>query len=166
MRRLLPCLAFLVAGCGEANAPPSRAPAEPRAETPPEPAPPPEGKEAPAAGPSDTGEDAAATLRRYYAMIEAGDYERAWAMRDGDRAGLDRFRANFEAYETYRATVGEPSEPVTAGGWIWVEVPVMVTGRKRSGEPAGTVGSVSLRRAGPANAAATPDQRRWHIFTG
>ena len=110
--------------------------------------------------------DAAATLRRYYRLIEAGDYEAAWEMRSGDRTGLDRFRANFAAYERYRATVGTPSEPVEAGGWVYVEVPVMITGRMRGGAPLGTAGSVSLRRAANGNDAAAPRERAWHIYTG
>ena len=87
-------------------------------------------------------------------------------MRSGEKAGFERFRANFAAYERYRATVGTPGEPVSAGGWIYVEVPVMITGRMRGGKPFGSGGSVSLRRAAPDNEEAGPRERGWHIYTG
>ncbi|HEU0135332.1 MAG TPA: hypothetical protein VFR28_10955, partial [Allosphingosinicella sp.] len=55
--------------------------------------------------------DAAATLKRYYARIGAGDYDSAWAMRSGE-SGDDarrRFADNFRAYQSYQADVGTPS---------------------------------------------------------
>ena len=170
MRPLLGCLALLAAGCGdEESASPPPPAAEPRVEAPPPPVAQPRA-EAPRAEAPDTtdaaGEDARAVLRRYYALIEAGDLEAAWAMRSGDRAGFERFRATFAGYESYRANVGVPSEPVASGGWLYVEVPVMITGRERGGAPVGTAGSVSMRRAAPDSASASPGQRVWHIFTG
>jgi hypothetical protein len=104
-------------------------------------------------------------LRRYYGLIEAGDYAGAWAMRSGDRAGLERFSANFRSYDRYHASVGQPSEPVESGGWAYVEVPVMITGRIRGGEPFASSGSVSLRRATSARGARARE-REWHIYTG
>ena len=61
--------------------------------------------------------DAAATLKRYYARIEAGDYDAAWAMRSGETgdAARRRFADNFRAYQSYHADVGTPSEPVAGG---------------------------------------------------
>lgn len=165
MRRFVPlCALLLLPACGgEAPAP---APKPDTAARPtPELAPPPVAPEKPSAEPA-RGADAAAVLKRYYALIEAGDYVAAWGMRSGDKAGLERFSANFDAYEQYRAVVGEPSRPVRAGGWYHVEVPVMITGRMRGGESFGSTGSVSLRRAAPGNEDAAPEQMGWHIYTG
>ena len=167
--RLLPaCLLSLAAACGEEGAPPPQPRPEPRVEpAPPPPVAAPQANPPAAEAPAPAGgEDARAVLRRYYALIEAGDLEAAWAMRSGDRAGFERFRATFEGYESYRANVGVPSEPVASGGWLYVEVPVMITGRRRGGAPVGTAGSVSMRRAAPDNASASPRERGWHIFTG
>ena len=164
MRLLLPL--FLLPACGEAPEPP---PAEPKAQPPAAPVSPPPPPSAPPAAadtPEAEGEDARAVLRRYYALIEAGDLEEAWAMRSGDAAGFARFRETFEGYASYRANVGLPSEAVESGGWLHVEVPVMITGRRRGGAPVGTAGSVSMRRAAPDNEAAPPRHRGWHIFTG
>jgi hypothetical protein len=104
-------------------------------------------------------------LRRYYSHIEAGHYTEAWAMRGGKPDGAEAFARSFAAYRSYRATVGEPSAPVSAGGWMFVEVPVMITGTLHSGKGFGSTGSISLRRAAAAPGA-TAAQRGWHIFTG
>ncbi|MFN3388381.1 MAG: hypothetical protein ACK40O_05570 [Allosphingosinicella sp.] len=161
---LLPFPLFALAACGED--PPPRVPEPETVKRPaPELAPPPVAPETPSEAPP-RGADAAAVLKRYYALIGAGDYVAAWGMRSGEKAGLDRFSANFDAYEQYRAVVGEPSRPVRSGGWFHVEVPVMITGRMRGGQQFGSTGSVSLRRAAPGNAEATPDQMGWHIYTG
>jgi hypothetical protein len=104
-------------------------------------------------------------LRRYYGLIESGRYAEAWAMRSARRAGSAEFARNFAGYESYRVTVGTPTEPVEAGGWAFVEVPIMITGRMRGGEPFGSAGSVSMRRAAGAPAASARE-RGWHIYTG
>jgi len=116
---------------------------------------------APDAKSRDDSADAASVLGRYYALIERGDYGGAWSMRSG-AAGLDRdrFAANFKSYETYQAQVGAPSLPVAAGGFDFVEVPVMITGRLRGGRAFSNGGSVTLRRAHDG-----PD-RAWRIYTG
>ena len=107
--------------------------------------------------------DAAATLKRYYARIEAGDYDAAWELRSGERneAARRRFADNFRAYSSYHADVGTPSEPVTANGWSYVEVPVMIRGTFRGGKPFATAGSVTVRRATTGEG-----DRGWRVYTG
>jgi hypothetical protein len=106
--------------------------------------------------------DAASALKLYYARIEAGDYDSAWAMRSGESgdSARRRFADNFRAYQSYHADVGMPSEPVAAGGFSYVEVPVMIRGAFRGGKPFASAGSVTLRRA------ASGGERGWHIYTG
>jgi len=108
--------------------------------------------------------DAAATLKLYYARIEAGRYDSAWAMRSGEAGGeaQRRFADNFKAYATYQADVGTPSEPVQAQGWAYVEVPVMIRGTFRGGKPFSSAGSVTVRKAtsGPEAGGG------WRIYTG
>ena len=106
--------------------------------------------------------DAAATLKRYYARIGAGDYDAAWAMRSGasgDEARR-RFADNFRAYQSYQADVGVPSEPVQANGWAYVEVPVMIRGTFRGGKAFASAGSVTLRKATSGAGGG------WRIYTG
>ncbi|WP_315726000.1 hypothetical protein [Sphingosinicella rhizophila] len=108
-------------------------------------------------GVEENGDDAAAALRLYYALIEEKRYDRAWRMRSGG-AGLADFAASFRRYRSYRATVGTPSLPVEAGGWAYVEVPVQIFGTLRDGGPVATAGSVTMRRATTA-----VGDRRWRI---
>jgi hypothetical protein len=107
--------------------------------------------------------DAAAALENYYAAIEAGDYDSAWAMRSGETGdeARRRFADNFKAYQSYQADVGTPSEPVEAGGWAYVEVPVMIRGTFRGGKPFASAGSVTVRRATSADG-----ERGWRVYTG
>ena len=114
----------------------------------------------------DDAAGAADVLRHYYALIEAGRYDDAWAMRTSGR-GTDaaEFASHFKAYESYHSQIGTPSEPVAAQGWTYVEVPVMTTGRFLGGKPFGSSGSVTLRRPAPGTDA-PPAERGWRIYTG
>ncbi|MDB5693351.1 MAG: hypothetical protein JWO81_2414 [Alphaproteobacteria bacterium] len=128
-----------------------------------------EAHSAPVAQPAEetkAGAAAADMLRRYYALIEAGKYDAAWAMRTAGQ-GMDagRFAAHFKAYARYHSEVGVPSRPVQSEGWVYVEVPVMTTGRFLGGKPFGSAGSVSLRRPAPV-IEAPPGERGWRIYTG
>jgi hypothetical protein len=109
---------------------------------------------------------AADVLRNYYGSIEAGDYEAAWRMRSGGPGiSEDQFAAHFKAYESYHSQIGAPSGPVASQGWIWVEIPVMTTGRFLGGKPFGSAGSVTLRRPAPGTDAPAAE-RGWRIYTG
>jgi hypothetical protein len=163
MRPLL-LLAFCLSACGEQEAPAPRN--KERESAAPSAAAPATGPaEAEARRDGEAGQDAAAVLKRYYVLIEGGDLEGAWRMRSGAEEGRERFLSNFKAYESYRATVGTPSRTAEAGGWQYVEVPVMIYGRFRGGKGFGNSGSVTLRRAHGAKDA-TERERSWHIYTG
>jgi hypothetical protein len=111
----------------------------------------------------DDAAGAADVLRRYYGLIEARNYRDAWAMRSGGRGiDADQFAAHFGAYESYHSQVGPPSLPVRSGGWDYVEVPVMTTGRFLGGKAFGSTGSVTLRRPASGNAG----EQGWRIYTG
>ena len=112
----------------------------------------------------EEGRTAIAVLRRYYDHIEAGRYRDAWAMRSASDEGLERFAQNFAAYDRYQVTLGNPTQPVEAGGWRYVEVPIQILGTLKGGKGFGSVGSITMRRATTAGAGAT--QREWHIYTG
>ena len=164
--RALPFLAVLLltAACGGESEAPEDTQNRVRAARPPMPE-----LEPPMPTEADRAEagDAAATLKRYYARIEAGEYDAAWSMRSGDGGdeARRRFADNFRAYETYHADVGAPSEPVEANGWAYVEVPVMIRGAFRGGKGFASSGSVTLRRATSAENADAAD-RGWHVFVG
>lgn len=161
MRRLLLLPLLFLAGCERESETPQQARQRERAARPPMPE-----LEPPAETAEEREEkgDAAAALRLYYARIEAGDYEAAWAMRSGDSGdeARRRFADNFRAYRSYRADVGVPSEPVRSGGFAYVEVPVMIRGAFRGGKPFASAGSVTLRRATGGPEAGDG----WLIYTG
>lgn len=124
---------------------------------------PPEAPATPAGSQQEEGGNAAAILRRYYDLIEAGDYGAAWGMRGRGEEGAEAFARNFAAYERYRVTLGPASVPVEASGWLYVEVPIQITGRMKGGKPFGSVGSVTMRRPAPGGAR---EPGGWRIYTG
>ena len=114
-----------------------------------------------------TGAQAAATVvETYYALIESRRYDDARKLRwDYDRLASAEFAASFAPYAEYRATVGTPSQIASAAGSLYVEVPVQLYGRLRSGKAFGTVGTITLRRLNGIPGS-TPEQRHWRIYAG
>ena len=96
---------------------------------------------------------AADALRLYYERIGRRDWRGAFAMREpAPGLTLERFAASFERYEDYRATVGIPSLPARQDGAVWVQIPVQLYGRMRSGRPFGSAGAITLKREAGAEA--------------
>jgi len=161
MKRAALCCLLLLAACGSEPETPQQTRQRAKAAQPPMPE-----LEPPVATAQDREDsgDAATALKLYYARIEAGDYDSAWAMRSGETGSeaRRRFADNFKAYATYQADVGTPSEPVEAQGWAYVEVPVMIRGTFRGGKPFSSAGSVTVRKAtsGPEAGGG------WRIYTG
>ena len=148
-------LALLLVGCSEQAPDPPNPKPKPRAE-----APAVQAKAPPVEKPvaAEGGEDAAEVMKRYYALIGAGNYAEAYGLREPAKGApsAEAFAENFRRYAEYRATVGTPSEPVESGGWLYVEVPVQTYGRMKDGLPLASGGTVTLRRR-PAG--------DWRIFT-
>lgn len=114
----------------------------------------------------ESAQGAANVLQTYYALIEQGEYDEAWALRspvpDGPTAA--EFAASFEQYAEYHAQVGAPSDIQGAAGSLYVEVPVQTYGRMKDGKPFSSAGTVTLRRSNNIPGS-TPEQRRWRIYT-
>jgi hypothetical protein len=149
----------ILAGCGSQEAPappPEKKRAVPTSPTPQPQAPSPKAEE------TETSGDAAETLRRYYARLAAGDWPAAAALRSRGQADAKRLEETFRAYDRHTVQVGQPSRPVEAKGWIYVEVPVMITGSFKGGKPFASAGSVTLRRG--IEGSGNPDG--WQIYTG
>lgn len=120
------------------------------------------------AGSSESPEAAAEVVRTYFDHLEAGRYDDAWRMRSSSGASSksrEEFMAHFERYQSYRATVGTPTEPAGAAGSLYVEVPVQTYGRLKNGESFSSAGTITLRRSNNIPGS-SPKQRRWHIYTG
>lgn len=113
----------------------------------------------------ESAQDAADVVRDYYALIESGDYEKAWLLRwDSKGSGRNRFVAGFAPYAEYHATVGTPTEIQGAAGSLYVEVPVQLYGRRKDGKPFGSAGTITLRRVNDVPGS-TEVERRWRIYT-
>jgi hypothetical protein len=188
--RLLPALivAASLAGCGPSNDP-QAGPAENRAEPASRPAaaatpaadnaldPPAPGepgglpaapvRQPPAA--EDSAQGAAQVLQAYYALIDIGKYDDAWALwgEDGaaSRMTADAFATSFDSYTEYHANIGAPGAIDAGASQRYVTVPVQVYGRmKAGGKPFYRIGSITLHRVGNVDGASAA-QTKWRIRT-
>jgi hypothetical protein len=158
--RLLPA-AFLLAGCSEEPAPPAPEAKIEEPSPPPAPRSVPEPEPAQRTSPAASEQGAAEVLKTYHALIQAGKYSEAYRLREPEKKGAtpETFVANYARYAEHRATVGTPSRIAEAGDWLYVEVPVQMYGRLKSGEPMASAGTMTLRRP-----KAEPNAP-WRIYT-
>lgn len=100
-------------------------------------------------------------LQTYYALIEAGKFGEAYRLRESSRnaASEAAFAGSYGRYAEHHATVGAPSRIAEAGGWLYVEVPVQMYGRMKTGAPMASAGTITLRRP------ATEPNAPWRIYT-
>jgi hypothetical protein len=111
---------------------------------------------------------AAEIVQTYYALLEAGRYgaaRRLWSG-GGEASGSDEaaFAAGFAAYSEYHAQVGAPGAMEGAAGSSFVEVPVVIYGRRKGGETFSRKATVTLRRVNDVPGSSAED-RLWHIRT-
>ncbi|WP_207801859.1 MliC family protein [Phenylobacterium hankyongense] len=99
---------------------------------------------------------AANVVQTYYALVEAGKYAEAAKLRSDGRA------EDFSAYASHHAQVGAPGEAEGAAGSIYVEVPVVIYGRLKTGAEVHRSGKAVLRRVNDVPGS-TAEQRRWRI---
>lgn len=114
----------------------------------------------------ESAQGAGQVLQTYFALIGAHRYDEAWALwSDGGRAsGLssEGFAASFAKYQDYNAQIGAPGPIEGAAGSLYVEIPVVIYGRLKSGEPVHMNGPVTLRRVNDVPGS-TAVQRSWRI---
>lgn len=114
----------------------------------------------------ESAQGAANVVQTYFALIGEKKYGEAWNLwSDGGKASgmtAQAFAASFDKYASYNAEIGAPGEIEGAAGSLYVEVPVVIYGRLKSGEEVHMNGPVRLRRVNNVPGS-TPEQRRWHI---
>jgi len=115
----------------------------------------------------NSAQGAAQVVQRYYALLESGRQAEAWKLwsegspsRPADAAAFAR---QFARYADYHAQVGAPGAIEGAAGSLFVEVPVVVYGRLKSGEEVHQSGKATLRRVNDVPGS-TAEQRSWRIY--
>jgi hypothetical protein len=110
---------------------------------------------------------AANVVQTYYALLGEQRYGDAWKLwtQGGQGSGMseEAFTASFAQYESYNANIGAPGRIEGAAGSLFVSVPVVIYGRKKSGEEVHELGEATLRRVNDVPGS-TPEQRAWHLF--
>ncbi len=109
---------------------------------------------------------AANVVQTYFALVADKKFDDAWKLwsDSGKASGMSAkdFAASFAKYASYNAQIGAPGEIEGAAGSLFVEVPVVVYGTMKTGEPVNMKGKVRLRRVNDVPGA-TADQLSWHI---
>ena len=109
---------------------------------------------------------AANVVQTYFALVADKKFDDAWKLwsDSGKASGMSAkdFAASFAKFASYNAQIGAPGEIEGAAGSLFVEVPVVVYGTTKTGEPVNLKGKVRLRRVNDVPGA-TPDQLSWHI---
>lgn len=148
---------LLLAACGsEPEPPPAPDPIDRNVAAPaiqrPEPSPAPK-----LAKKSDESGGATEVLRRYYALLDGRRYVEAFKLREANGTSEEAFAAHFDRFASQKVTIGNPSRPVEADGWLYVEVPVQTYGTMKDGTPFGSAGTVTLRTR--------TTESHWRIYT-
>jgi hypothetical protein len=116
---------------------------------------------------SKSREAAIAVLRDYFAAIAEHRYADAWRLwsESGRASGISEatFAARFDAYRSYRGTVGAPGQMEGAAGSSYLDIAVDVTGQLKAGERFNRSGTMTLRRVNDVPGA-TPEQLQWRIY--
>jgi hypothetical protein len=117
-----------------------------------------------ATGSSDT--VPSAILRRYYAAINARDYDAAYALWGQSGKASHRSRAGFASgfaqTASVRVTIVDSTRIEGAAGSQYATIPVSVYATRRDGNTQHFRGTYTLRRAMVTGASEA--DRRWHIY--
>jgi len=110
---------------------------------------------------------AAQVVQSYYALLEFGRAAEAWRLwsagSPGRAADAEALARQVAAYADYHAQVGAPGAIEGAAGSLYVEVPVVIYGRRTDGGELHRSGKVTLKRVNDVPGS-TAEQRRWRIF--
>lgn len=104
----------------------------------------------------DSAQGAANVVQSYFALAEQGRAAEAGKLRTDGRP------IDLTPYASYHAEIGAPGPLGAAAGSLYVEVPVVLYGRLKSGGELHRSGKAVLRRSNDIPGA-SPDQRRWRI---
>ncbi|MDP9422177.1 MAG: hypothetical protein M3Q19_04980 [Pseudomonadota bacterium] len=122
-----------------------------------------------AEGPIDlrSGQAAGQVLQSYAALLEQRRFAEArklWTD-GGSGSGLSRqgFAEAYSKYAEIHAEIGAPGPVEGAAGSAYVEIPLRLYGKLKSGAALNSSGTATLRRVNDVPGS-TAEQRRWHIY--
>ena len=98
----------------------------------------------------------------YASLLEQGhigDTRRLWT-EGGDSSAVE---AQLAQLERIKVKIGDPGQMEGAAGSSFIDVPIQLTGRTKSGETVALAGTATLRRVNDVPGS-TELQRRWHIY--
>jgi membrane-bound inhibitor of C-type lysozyme len=105
----------------------------------------------------NSAQGAANVVQTYFALLEQGKAGEAAKLR------VDGRPEDLSPYASYHAQVGAPGRSEGAAGSLYIEVPVVIYGRLKSGGELHRSGKAVLRRANDVPGSTT-DERRWRIY--
>lgn len=105
---------------------------------------------------------AADVVQVYAANIGMKQYDKAYALLRNPPMSLVEFTQGFAKYYQYSMNVGAPGPIEGAAGSLFIEVPVLIYGRLKTGETVNELGHATLRRVNDVPGS-TPEQRLWRI---
>lgn len=104
----------------------------------------------------ESAQGAANVVQTFYALLESGrTAQAAKLMRNGAPPDVSR-------HSSYHAQIGAPGAIEGAAGSLFVEVPVVIYGRLKTGQEVRQSGKAVLRRANDVPGS-TAEQRQWRI---
>ena len=112
---------------------------------------------------ADSGQAGADAVQTYVALLGEGRVRDALRLWDRGASGKPD-AADLARYRRFHADVGGPGQIEGAAGSRYVTVPVRFDATLRNGRRLVEEGTVTLRRVGEVDGA-TPEQKRWHIFS-
>lgn len=114
----------------------------------------------------ETAEDAVAVVESYFALLNDGDYEEAYALwRDGaNDQTLEDFIAGYADTASVSVEVGTPGEIDPGAGQRYIPIPVVVTSTLDDGTEQEFEGTIVLHRTGNIDGS-TAEQRTWRIYS-
>lgn len=105
---------------------------------------------------------AQAVLVGYAGLLEQGhlaDTRRLWT----EGSDMSVVEAQLGKLERIKVEIGDPGKMEGAAGSSYIDVPLQLTGRTKSGEAVALAGTATLRRVNDVPGS-TELQRRWHIY--
>jgi hypothetical protein len=113
-----------------------------------------------------TAQDAVQLIRNYYRWINQKKYEAAfgiWEKREDGNAtngqSFEKFENGFGDTAAVSVEIGEPGEIEGAAGSNYIEIPVVISAKTKSGQAQKFAGTYTMRSSNMA------DDKSWYIYS-